>query len=308
MSYTFHLVAVDVSKDSLEVQTEQDSFTVPHTRKGICSLIRKVVSRNPFVVCEATGGYERLLMDICHEKDVPVCRTNPARIRAFAHSEGVRAKTDPIDADMILRFAQEKQLRPTAPPDPHRKRLAALLDRRSHLKEHAAREKNRIKNSPSEIHESIERMLLVLKEEIKTLEKLIRETIEGNKEIASQVACLESIKGVGEVTAWSIAAFLGEISQLTRNQLVALAGLAPFNRDSGKFKGKRKIIGGRAKVRAVLYMAATTAAVYNPVIKDYVEKLRERGKPYKCAIVAAMRKMLIHMQSELKKSELALAN
>jgi transposase len=308
MSYTFHLVAVDISKDSLEVQTEQDSFTVPNSRKGICSLIRKVVSHRPFVVCEATGGYERLLINICHEKDVPVCRANPARIRAFAQSEGVRAKTDPIDAAMILRFAKEKELCPTAPPDPHRKRLAALLDRRNHLKEQAAREKNRIQNSPTEIHESIQRMLLILKKEIAQIDALIRETIEASATMSSQVACLETVKGVGEVTAWTIVAFLGEITQLTRNQLVALAGLAPFNRDSGKFKGKRKIIGGRAKVRAALYMAATTAAVHNPVIKEYVEKLRGRGKPYKCAIVAAMRKMLIHMQSELKKSELALAN
>ena len=307
MSYTFDLAAVDISKETLEVQTEQETFTLPNTRSGISSLLRKQSSKNPFVICEATGGYERLLMDMCNEQEVPICRTNPARIRAFAHSEGIRAKTDPIDASMILRFAKEKDLRPTLPPDPIRKRLAALLDRRNHLKEEAVREKNRIQNSPAEIHESIDRILLVLKEEIAQIEKLIRETVSANEKIASQVCCLESISGVGEVTAWTIVAFLGEISLLTRNQLVALAGVAPFNRDSGKFRGQRRIIGGRGKVRTVLYMAATTAAVHNPVIREYVERLRERGKPYKCAIVAAMRKMLIHMQSELKKNELALA-
>jgi transposase len=307
MSYSFNLVAVDVSKNSLVVQTEQTSFTVANTREGICRMLRKIPSEGAFVVCEATGGYERLLMDICHEKEISICRANPSRIRAFACSEGIRAKTDPIDADMILRFAQEKELRPTLPPDPHRKRLAALLDRRNHLKEQAAREKNRIQNSPEEIHSSIERMLLVLKDEIAAIDNLIRETIDGSKAISSQVSCLKTIRGVGEVTAWTIVALLGEITHLSRNQLVALAGVAPFNRDSGMLKGQRRIIGGRAKVRAVLYMAATTAAVHNPVIKQYVNELRGRGKPYKCAIVAAMRKMLIHMQSELKRNELMLA-
>ena len=112
------------------------------------------------------------------------------------------------------------------------------------------------------------------------------------------------IKGVGKVTAWTVVAFLGEIDRLTRNQIVSLAGLAPFNRDSGAFKGKRKVIGGRGKVRAALYMATHTAAMHNPVIKQYVDGLLSRGKPYKCAIVAGMRKMLIHMQSELKNLKL----
>ena len=136
---------------------------------------------------------------------------------------------------------------------------------------------------------------------------MIRDTISSHALMSAQIECLQKIKGVGEVTAWVVIAFLGEIDKLTRNQVVALAGLAPFNRDSGMFKGQRKIIGGRAKVRTTLYMATHTAARYNPVIKEYVEGLRSRGKPYKCAIVAGMRKMLIHMQSELKKLKLKVA-
>ena len=308
MNDTVTLTAVDVSKESLEIKMVHRSFNVPNTKKGIAQLIRKMSpAENPFVVCEATGGYERLLMHTMQDADIPICRANPARIRAFARSEGVRAKTDPIDARMILKFAQEKELRPAVPLEPERKRLAAYLDRRSHLKDEAVREKNRIQNSPEEIHAAINRMLHVLGKEIDLIEEMIRETISSHALISAQVECLKKIKGVGEVTAWVVIAFLGEIDKLTRNQLVALAGVAPFNRDSGIFKGKRKIIGGRAKVRTTLYMATQTASMHNPVIKEYVEGLRARGKPYKCAMVAAMRKMLIHMQSELKKLELEVA-
>lgn len=303
-----NLTAVDVSKLSLEVKTDQLSFSVPNTKKGIVKLIRKIEPfGSPFVICEATGGYERLLMNSMHAKNIPICRANPARIRAFATSEGIRAKTDPIDAQMILKFAKEKDLRPTVPQEPERKKLAAYLDRRTHLMDEIVREKNRIQNSPDEMHDSINRMLAALDKEIKLIENLIRETISSHPLISAQVECLQRIKGVGEITAWVVIAFLGEIDKLSRNQVVALAGLAPFNRDSGIFKGKRKIIGGRAKVRTVLYMATHTAAMHNPVIKEYVDGLRARGKPYKCAMVAAMRKMLIHMQSELKLLQIEVA-
>jgi len=118
---------------------------------------------------------------------------------------------------------------------------------------------------------------------------------------------MQTVCGVGPNTAWSILAYLSEITELNRNQLVALAGLAPFNRDSGKYKGKRSIQGGRAKVRATLYMAAQTAAIHNPIIKPYVDRLRnDKGKPYKCAMTAAMRKILVHLQSLLKKQQLLL--
>jgi transposase len=254
---------------------------------------------NPFVICEATGGYERALMTRLNQEHLPVCRVNPARVRAFARSEGVRAKTDPIDAHVLLRFAQEKELRPTKPVDPAQDRLAALLDRRSHLSEQIAREKNRLQNSCQQIHSSIKRVLRFLEKEEDRIEQHIRELLNQDVHLQAQAKALQRIQGVGEVTAWTILAYLGEITTLKRNEVVALAGVAPFNKDSGKMKGRRRIIGGRAKVRACLYMAATTAASHNPVIKPYVKRLRDQGKPYKCAIVAAMRKMLLHMRSEL---------
>ena len=146
-----------------------------------------------------------------------------------------------------------------------------------------------------------------MEKEEEKIEQEIRALLDKNAELQSQALALQRIPGVGEVTAWSVLAYLGEITTLKRNEVVALAGVAPFNRDSGKMKGKRRIIGGRAKVRSCLYMATQSAANHNPVIKPYVNRLREKGKPYKCAIVAAMRKMLLHMRAELLTLKLEVA-
>ena len=140
------------------------------------------------------------------------------------------------------------------------------------------------------------------------LDGQIRELIKKNEPLQAKTQILAAVKGVGEVTTWTLLAYLSEMTYVSRNQLVALAGLAPYNRDSGKSRSKRSIQGGRAKVRKCLYMAALTAARHNPVIKAYMEGLLARGKPYKCALVAAMRKLLIHLQSLLKKHQLALAS
>ena len=230
---------------------------------------------------------------------------NPARVRDYARSEGVRAKTDPIDGRMILAFAKSKAIEAMTPPSEVSLKLAALLDRRGHLVEQMAREKNRLQNSEFFIHGSIKKMIKILEKEIFSLEKLIAGFVHAEQELHARCEIIQSVKGVGKVTAWTLLAFLTEIEHLKRNQLVALAGIAPFNRDSGKFSGRRSIIGGRAKVRKCLYMAAHTAASCNPVIAPYVQGLRDRGKPYKCAIVAAMRKLLLHIQSLLKNAQLS---
>ena len=301
-------VAVDVSKATLEVKTETFSCIVSNDKKGLRGLLKKIKElESPLVVCEATGGYERLLLSTMHTEGIAVCRANPTRIRAFARSEGVLAKTDKLDAQIILRFAQEKKLRLLTPPDPVREELCNLLNRRSQLLTMATEEKNRLQNHPESLHTSIKRILKSIEKEIERIEKQIEQLVYSNEHLSAQVKCLKQIKGIGNVCALSVLAYLGEIEHLKRNQLVALAGLAPYNRDSGVFRGKRKIIGGRGKVRMALYMATQSAAVHNPVIREYVGGLRERGKPYKVAIVAGMRKLLIHMQSELKKVNLELA-
>lgn len=301
-------IAVDISKDSLDVRSDTFAGKFDYSNQGLAKLRSKLTKTNePLVVCEATGGYERKLMTMLRQHDLPVALVNPRRIRAFARSEGLKAKTDALDAKLILKFAQSKQLTPTPGPSEQEQALQELMDRRSHLTENLAREKNRLKMAPIRTKRSIEKHIRFLEKELKELERQIRELIREDEEMRRKSAVMNEVKGVGETTVWSILAYLGEITSLKRNQVVALAGLAPFNRDSGKWKGKRKIEGGRAKVRTCLYMATRTAAVYNPHIKAYVDGLRSRGKAYKVAIVAGMRKLLIHLQSLLKKNEKALA-
>lgn len=303
-----NLVAIDIAKDSLAVQTESFTASFTYDRPGLKKLLGKIQSlKDPMVICEATGGYERMLLEKLFERSIPLALVNPARVRAFAKSEGIKAKTDPIDSTMLLRYARSKELEPTQAPSKNRQELQALMDRRSQLSESLAREKNRLKMSPRRIVKSIERMIRILKKEIQTIEKDIKELIDNDEQMADQNEKMQSVCGVANATSWSILAYLSEITKLKRNQIVALVGIAPFNRDSGKFKGKRKIEGGRAKVRKCLYMAAQSAAIHNPHIKDYVNGLLSRGKPYKCAMVAAMRKLLIHLQSILKNPQKALA-
>lgn len=303
------IIAIDISKETLEVLSEKRSFSVANDQGGLAELLKHVRTfENPITVFEATGGYERNLIEALASKALTFARLNPARVRNFAKSEGVKAKTDPIDARMILRFAQQKDIRPDSPVDPTRQEIADLLDRRNHLSSALTQEKNRLQNSSKAIHRSIRRIGNVLEKELHAIEKRIRKLVKSDPELHEQVKVAQSVIGVGEITAWTILCCLSEIHTLSRNKIVALAGIAPFNDDSGKSQKKRRIQEGRAKVRKCLYMATKTAAVHNPVIKEYVEKLRERGKPYNCAIVAGMRKLLLHLQSLLKKRASALAS
>jgi transposase len=294
-------IAVDIGKDSLQIQTAKEAFAISTDRAGLRKFVAYLRNQpDPLVVCEATGGYERPLLEALRKAKIPYRLVSPARIRAFALSEGIKAKTDRIDARLILRFAHEKKLTPTIPLTPTQQALADLLDRRSHLTEQIAREKNRLQKAPKVTAGFIRKMLTLAERQLAAIDRTIRLHLSKDPLLSAQVRELTSVQGVGEVTAWSILAHLAEITTLGRNQLVALAGIAPFNRDSSNTNRKRSIFGGRAKLRRCLYMAAHTAATHNPVIKPYVHRLLARGKPYKCTIVAAMRKLLIHLQSKLK--------
>ena len=303
-----HYIAIDIAKETLAVHCDFFKGSFAYSRAGLEKLLDKTNAlEEPIFVCEASGGYERKLIEMLYENHQSLALVNPARIRAFAKSEGVKAKTDPIDAEMILRFAKSKNLKPTPPPRPQQQAFQALMDRRSQLTEALVREKNRLDKCPQLVRPSILKMIDILEREIKALDEQIEQLIKSDELINEQNSTLQSVTGVGQITAWSILAYLGEITSLSRNELVALAGVAPFNRDTGKYTGKRRIEGGRAKVRKCLYMAAQSAAVHNEHIKKYVDGLRARGKPYKCAIVAAMRKLLIHIQILLKKPQNTLA-
>jgi transposase len=306
----YQIIAVDTGKDLLQIQTPHHAFSVANDAHGWRKIEEHAAKlQDPLIVCEASGGYERALRSFFAKADRPFRLVNPGRVRAFAASEGIKAKTDPIDAKVIYAFAKEKNLQPMAPLSPEQQKLGQLLDRRGQLVEFITREKNHLEHAGKEASASCKRLVRVLEKEVEKIEGLIRQLIKNHPAMHHQVDLLSTVDGVGEVTAWSVLAYLPEITTLSRNKLVALAGIAPFNRDSGNTSGKRRIAGGRAKIRRALYMAAHTAATHNPVIRSYVRGLRDRGKPYKSAIVAAMRKLLLHLHSLLRfKSQITLAS
>ena len=299
------ILAIDIAKETLAVCSAAKSFTVSNDPKGFRALWKFIAQAGDVLVAfEATGGYERALAEFLHARNIALSIVNPRLLRAFAKSEGIKAKTDPIDARMIYRFACQKSLRPTPAPAAHGRQLADLLDRRTQLAEFLAREKNRAQKTVHKtIGASLRRSSKAIEKELVRIEVQITKLIAAAPDFNTAFALMTSVQGVGKVTAWTLLTQLGDITHLGRNQLVALVGLAPFNDDSGKHCGKRHIHGGRAKVRRVLFMAARTAAQFNPVIRPYVEGLIARGKPYKCALTAAMRKLIIHIQSLLKKSQ-----
>lgn len=305
---TTSYIAIDIASKSLRVQTAHSGFEAPNTAAGFAAILRKTrrLERRHFVF-EATGGYERELLCYLHDRGETLSLVSAARVRAFAGSEGVRAKTDPIDARMILRFAQEKRPRPTPAPSQKQRDLQALVDRREQLSEQLKRERTRLPKSAPGVREMVQESVDFLKEQIARVDARIRELVESDQPMLAAYEVLIAIKGFGPVTCWTIIAHLPEITSFRRAEIVALAGLAPYNRDSGDRQGPRSIFGGRAKVRRCLYMAAMAAAKHNEIIKRYVDGLRERGKPYRVALVAAMRKMIVHAHALLKKSEISLA-
>jgi transposase len=220
------IIAIDIAKDTLQVQTQKDSFNITNNTKGFSSLLKYISNLElPFVICEATGGYERDLMAALHKNNISVSLVNPARVRAFANSEGIKAKTDPIDAKVLFNFAQQKKLRATPARIPQEQELKALMDRRSHLKEQLAREKNRLQKCPPSITTSIKRMIRIIEKELSLIDEQIRKLTNSDEKIRAQSKLFQSVIGVGEVTTWSILAYLNEIGHVGRNQLIALAGV-----------------------------------------------------------------------------------
>lgn len=300
-------IAIDIAKDRLQVQWPDRSQSVPNEETALEAFARQVRKvPGAVVVFEATGGYERPLLQRLWKHHIGCHLVEPSRIKGFAQSEGLKAKTDPIDAKLIWRFACEKRLQAQPPADKVRLQLAEWMDRRGQLNEELIREKNRLHKCTALTRGLIEAMIRTVQKQIAKVDQAITALITQEASLSEQAVRLQSVKGVGPVTTWSVLAYLPEIGHLGRNQLVALAGLAPYNRDSGKKQGQRHIRAGRPKIRKALYMAAQAASIHNPIIKAYVARLRANGKPYKVALTAAMRKLLIHLQTMAKKNNYAL--
>jgi transposase len=295
-------VGIDVAKDTLEV------FVTPDTRKsfvnndeGRTELARFLADARPkLVVLEATGGYQVPVVETCALRKLPVVVINPRQVRDFAKATGRLAKTDSIDAEMIARFGEaiKPEARPLKDKDAHR--LQVLVGRRRQLVEMVTMERNRAETVPEWMRPDIENHIEWLIECIRKLDNDISSFIKKSPLWREKENLLRSVKGIGPVSASVLLARLPELGHLNRKKISALVGLAPFNRDSGRFKGKRTIFGGRADIRAVLYMAALAAIRHNSAIRAFHERLIHAGKLPKVAITACMRKLLVILNAIIR--------
>jgi len=288
-------VGIDVSKAWLDIGIHpgQESWRIENTQKGIRRLIKRFQSM-PIenIVVEATGGYEAKLVDGLSLAALPVSRVNPGRVRKFAQGLNWFAKTDKIDAKVLALFGEKAQPRRVVLPSAAEKRLSALLKRRKQVLDMLTAEQNRRELAEQDVQASIEIVVQVLKKQLEDLEVQIQDLIEKTPELKQKQDLLQSLPGVGPVLSATLVSQVPELGKCDRKEIAALAGLAPFNHDSGKKHGKRMIQGGRPFIRSVLYMATISATRFSPIIKSMYQHLLKAGKQKKVAIVACMRKLL----------------
>jgi len=308
MKKSTRILGADISAATIELCARELRLPaqIPNTPKAIASLLKKLSGHSIHIVCEATGGCERALLEACWKAGVPVSRLNPARVRDFARSQGLLAKTDKIDAKALCDYGSLLRPDPTPQPSPAQARLAELVARRQDLLDLRIAETNRLSTvRDPEVRRLARRLVKTLEGQIQAIEKLIQETIDSEPPLRARCQQLRETRGVGLIVSATLLATLPELGSVARNAIAALAGVAPYNRDSGTLRGKRCIRGGRLQARRALYMAALVASRQNPVLRAFYLHLRSRGKPAKVALTALMRKLLIHLNSCLKPLTLA---
>jgi len=293
---------VDVAKASLQLHLQGRQAEFPNQPAGLVQLCQQLQNiPRVHVVCEATGGYERPLVQALHQAQIPVSVANPAQVRAAAQAQGKRAKTDRIDAALLTDYGQRYQPKPTPPTTPSQDQLVALTQWLTQLVQVQA-----LAKTQAEHHEAAfvckqhAKLMAHYQCQIAAVEKQIRALLAQDAVLQQRVDCLDQIKGVGPRTAWLVLAHLPELGQVNRQEVAALAGLAPWTRESGTMKGMRCIGGGRPEVRLALYMAALSAARCNPVLQPFYQRLRAKEKPAKVALTAVMRRLLVYMNHQLK--------
>lgn len=298
---------VDVSKKKLDAFIHGKVKTFENNVKGVKTL--KKYAGDVHYVFESTGGYERLAAWSLMREGHSVSIVNPARVRDYAKSMGQLAKTDSIDAMMITQYADTKKPKTSSLPSEAQRKLTALVTRRQHIKDFILSESNRLETAGEPfLREEIGEHLCLLKVKLKSINKMIRETINSHDQMREIAAKITNIKGLGIISAATILAYLPEIGTLSRREVAALVGLAPYCRDSGSFRGYRHISGGRKHIRACLYMASMSAIRHNTELIAFYRRLVDKNhRPKKVALVAVMRKLVIAANSEVKKSNLTLA-
>jgi transposase len=300
---TSSYVGIDVAKDRLDVAVlgERQEKQVDNTQKGINELVAWMQKLEPeLVVVEATGGYQRGVVEGLFQAGLAVAVVNPMRVRQFARACGLLAKTDKLDAFVLAEFGQRVQPRRYEGKSEAEKQLSALLVRRKQVEEMLKAEQNRLRTISPSLRGSVERMIAHLKEEKKRLDEQIRDLLKEQKAWQKQTEILSSAPGVGPVTTATLLADLPELGKMDRKKIAALVGVAPMNYDSGRKRGYRKTKGGRTDVRSVLYMSTLVATRHNPVIQPQYQQLLKRGKLKKVALTACMRKFLTILNAMMR--------
>jgi transposase len=301
-------VGIDVAKETFFVATCPNILktSLPNTPAGHRQLCRMLKDHTiALIVLEATGGYEKPIAAELLEAGLLVVVVNPRQVRDFAKGMGQWAKTDPIDAQVLAKFAQIVQPAPKTHSTPQTAELAELVRRRRQLNDLRCQESNRLLmiHHPK-VKKSIKKMIKTLDFQINEIDQLIREHIDADDNFKNKDRILRSTPGVGPQTSAILIANLPELGSLNRQEIAALAGLAPYDRSSGKYDGHAHIWGGRKDVRSILYMAALTAYRCNPIIRRFAEHLQEQGKAFKVVITACMRKLLIILNTMIRNQTL----
>jgi transposase len=296
-------VGIDVSKNQLDIAVRPagDTWSMPNDVSGITEVVQGLAQLHPaLVVLEATGGLQMPLAAALATAGLPLAMVNPRQVRDFARAIGRLAKTDRLDAQVLAHFAEAVRPTPYPLPDAQTQELTALLTRRHQVVEMLTAEKNRLRSARELVHRRVQDHICWLEQELADLDDDLERTLRKSPLWREKDNLLRSVPGIGRVVSITLLADLPELGTLSRHQIAALVGVAPLNRDSGRFRGKRMVWGGRARVRAALYMAALTASRYNPIIKAFYHRLCEAGKARKVALTACMRKLLIILNSMVK--------
>jgi transposase len=296
-------IGVDVAKASLDVAWAERSRRFANNKSGL-SALTKWAKQSPFAVhliCEASGGYERGLLDAAEQNRIKVSLVQANRVRQYARAAGILAKTDKVDARVLCAFGSAMQPEPTPPLSGQQKRLRELETQRQHLSRMMVAEQNRLEQlNDKELQRLTRSLLATLKKQMAAIDMRMEGLIAEDQTLKQKAQKLTAIAGVGTRTAVLLLARMPELGTLNRTQAAALAGLAPFNRDSGTSRGKRTIFGGRRALRCGLYMPALVAARHNLILRNFYQHLRSNGKPHKVALTAVMRKLLLALNHTLK--------
>jgi len=309
-----HAVAFDVGKENLAVHIlpGDERQSIANKPKAIRKLLMAQMRRNAglnlgplLVVCEATGGYERHVLEICVELGLAVHKAHGSRVRHFAKYMGLIAKTDPIDARVLALYGLKTEgLRLYAPLTPEVTALIDLKRRRDQIQDMLLAETNRLEHVR---HASVSRSLKVhiasLRKDLAALDAAIAAHLKASETLTRKAGLMRTLKGIGPATAATLLAYMPELGAFSKGQAACIAGLAPINNDSGKTMAPRHIEAGRACVRKVLYMAALTAIRHNPIMRSFADKLKRNGKPAKVAITAVMRKLIVTLNAMLRAGE-----